>query len=88
MGWLLSSFLIAVITVVLDSNIVSGETLNVLTQNTSIFASFTSVIWIVLAIIAGNTSRNKGKKSALWFVTASFFVVMLVIGGCTGMFPS
>jgi len=61
--------------------------LNALTQNTGIFAAFTSVIWIVLAIIAGNTSRNKGKKSARWFVTASFFVVMLVIGGCTGMLP-
>ena len=87
MGWVLSSFLIAVITVVLDSNIVSGETLNALTQNTGIFAAFISVIWIVMAIISGNTSRDKRKKSALWFVTPSFFVGMLVIRGCTGMLP-
>ena len=42
-------------------------------------------LWIPLSLVAGNISRRDGKKSATTFVAASFFISLLVIGGCTGM---
>lgn len=43
-------------------------------------------IWLPVALIAGNMSRKRGLKAALMFVVAAFFISLLVMGGCFGLF--
>jgi heme/copper-type cytochrome/quinol oxidase subunit 4 len=43
------------------------------------------IIWVPIAIIAGNISKKKGNKSTLMFVLAGIFVSFLVVGGCYGL---
>jgi len=85
-AWIVSSFLCSLVPSLLNMNeIPKGQLLINVAEGTLFIAGFTLVIWIPLAIIAGNISRKREKKSVKWFVAASFFISLLVVGGCFGL---
>lgn len=85
-AWIVSSFLCSLVPALLNMNeIQKGQLLITVAEGTLFVAGFTLIIWIPLAIIAGNISKKREKKSANWFVAASFFIALLVVGGCFGM---
>lgn len=86
LAWILSSFLASSIPRLLNiGNVSIGELLISITQGTLITFLSSLIIWIPLALIAGSMARKRGKKAVRWFVGASFFISLLVVGGCYGM---
>lgn len=43
------------------------------------------ILWLMLIIAAAKIALDGGNKAAIKFVVASFFIFLVVVGGCYGM---
>ena len=81
LAWLLS-LLVMVVLISFNQPILEDERWGVILWNGGI----SLVIWIPLALIAGNIAMKEGNDQVKTFIISSFFITTLIIGGCAGLF--
>ncbi len=85
-AWILAAIVTSAIPLLINlSTIPKNEILGNFLQGVLGIALFSLIIWLPLAIIAGNIAKNQGNQAVKKFILSSFFVFLLVVGGCFGV---
>lgn len=85
-AWILAAFVTAVIPILINlSSIPKNEILGSIFGGALWIGIFSLIIWLPLAFIAGNIAKNQGNQAVKKFVLSSFFVFLMVVGGCFGV---